>query len=148
MKYAVLLLAMVFAGCGDGSLSEEVKIETVKGPSTDGGYETFMINGKTIQIAKQDFPADLNWDDAMNACKDLGDGWRLPSIRELEAMHRKIHLNKRGNFKDDRLYWSSSLKGANDAWSLGFGSGKSYGGDHDDYDKKYTRHVRAVRTLP
>jgi len=38
------------------------------------------------------------------------------------------------------------LIGVNGAWSLGFGSGQSYGGDHDDYNKKYTRHVRAVRT--
>lgn len=146
MKYAVLLLALIFTGCGDGLSTEEMKVDAVNGPSTEGGYESFMMNGKTIQIAKEDFPADLNWDDAMKACKDLGDGWRLPSKEELELMHGQIHLKKRGNFKDDRLYWSSSLKGVNDAWSFGFGSGQSYGGDHDDYNKKYTRHVRAVRT--
>ena len=143
MKYAVLFIALLFAGVATPSMAQKAK---PKGQVPQ--KLTFNFKGQTIEIAKKDFPNDMNWDDAMSACEKLGDGWRLPCKEELEAMHGQIHLKKRGNFKDDRLYWSSSLKGINDPWSLGFGSGQSYGGDHDDYNKKYTRHVRAVRTMP
>ena len=30
---------------------------------------------------------EMNWDDAMKACADLGDGWRLPTKDELNLLY-------------------------------------------------------------
>lgn len=79
MKYAVLLLAVMFAGCDEGSSTEEAT-------STDGGYETFTIAGETMQVAKEDFPSIMSWYNAKSACEELGNGWRLPNKNELKAM--------------------------------------------------------------
>jgi len=138
MKYAVLFIALLFAGCGEAT------------PTLDGG-ETITISGKTIQVAKEDFPEDMNWDDAMNACQNLGNGWRLPSIEELKVMCEQLHMKGEGNFKD-KSYWSSSesfIEGdPHLAWIIEFRKGKE-GRARDLYkfNSSGTR-VRAVRALP
>jgi len=136
MKYAVLLLALMFVGCDEAPSTEGAS-------STDGGYETFTIAGETMQIAKEDFPSDMSWDDAMVACQNLGNGWRLPNKDELAAMYKQLHTKGKGNFRMDNFYWSSSELHSTFAWALSF----EYGGAHTS-NKNSTRQVRAVRTLP
>ena len=131
MKYAFLLLALMFAGCGESSTIVD-------------GYETFTIDGETIQVAKEDFPDKMNWYDAMSACQNLGPGWRLPSKYELEAMYEQLHLKGKGNFRTDRFYWSSSEDYASNAWRFYFENGRA----SNLTTKTTTRQVRAVRTLP
>ena len=139
MKYAVLFIALLFAGCDEA-------------PSTDGGYE-IKIDGSTIQVAKEDFPSRMNRDDAMSACQSLGNGWRLPSKEELEAMYEQLHKQGKGNF-NDYWYWSSSQNNSGYAWYVFFGSGDvysydGYGNDfyslNDEDDSSF--QVRAVRAL-
>ena len=126
MKYAVLFLALIFSGC------------------KDGGYETFTFGADIIQIAKDDLPKDMSWDDAMAACQNLGNGWRLPNKDELAAMYNQLHTKGKGNFRADKYYWSSSENvAANFVWSFYFEKGE----DGPLY-KFITLHVRAVRTLP
>jgi hypothetical protein len=66
-----------------------------------------MILKQTIEI--EVYPHDLEkgctWDEAVDACEELGDGWRLPTQEELLLMW----ANKKniGNFVAD-YYWSSS----------------------------------------
>jgi len=136
MRYAVLLFAVMFAGCGGGSSTER---ET----SVDDGFQTFTIAGKTMQVAKEDLPNEMTWDDAMSACQNLGNGWRLPSVQELKAMHEQLHLGDECNFKTDTAYWSSSEVSANNPWSFYFEGGRT----NNDY-KNNTKLVRAVRALP
>ncbi|MBM3411330.1 MAG: DUF1566 domain-containing protein [Bacteroidetes bacterium] len=131
MKYAVLFIALLFAGCDEGS-------------STDGGYETFTIAGETMQVAKEDFPKSMSWDDAQSACEGLGNGWRLPSEDELKAMYEQLHKQGKGNFKDD-WYWSSSQSLSRSAWLVGFLDG-SVG--YDVNGKGFNYRVRAVRAKP
>jgi hypothetical protein len=146
MKYAVLLLALMFAGCDEGS-------STV-------GYE-IKIDGSTIQVAKEDFPNEMSWVDAMAACQNLGNGWRLPSIDELGAMYEQLHKQDKGNFKNE-WYWSSSTSGRtsfggnNDEQALckAFSDGSIFSFDYDgggNYTGHFIKHkifVRPVRALP
>jgi hypothetical protein len=123
MKYAVLFIALLFAGCG-------------------GGYETFTVAGETIQVAKEDSPLKMNYYNAMSSCEELGNGWRLPDKDELTAMYEQLHKQGKGNFKDD-WYWSSSQFEMGCAWGMSFGSG-NVSGDNKDVSNK----VRAVRAKP
>ena len=72
------------------------------------------ITGGILQVAEGDFPNELKWNEAMSACQNLGNGWRLPSLEELEAMHVQLHRQGKGNFKteDCDWHWSSSELGA------------------------------------
>jgi len=135
MKYAVLLLVLMFAGCKNGY--EKVGETIVAG-------ERIVANGKVIEVAKEDLPNMMNWNDAMSACEGLSNGWRLPSMEELEAMHEQLYLNGKGNFRTDEFYWSSSEFNANRAWTFSFEHGRA----NTVTNKTNTVHVRAVRTLP
>ena len=45
-------------------------------------------NGSILQVAEFDFHSKMNYYDAKNACKVLGDGWRLPTTVEAELMYK------------------------------------------------------------
>jgi hypothetical protein len=55
--------------------------------------------GEILQVAEFDFHSEMNYHDAKNACKVLGDGWRLPTISEAELMYKELHLKRKGNFE-------------------------------------------------
>lgn len=86
------------------------------------------------------------WQQALTVAKDLGNGYRLPNIKELAsiveeqcyepAINSKTFPNTPSNW-----YWSSSPLAGNsaNAWGVHFG----YGGDVN-YDKN-SHYVRAVR---
>lgn len=87
------------------------------------------------------YPSDLekmNWDDAVKACTDLGEGWRLPTKDELNAMYEQLSI---GGFADS-YYWSSTEFDNYDAWLQFFGDGF-----HGNGSKYYSYHVRAVRDI-
>jgi hypothetical protein len=72
-------------------------------------------NGEKIQIADSDLVNHLNWQMAVNECKKLGNGWRLPTIDEIKL----IPYNEMA--KNDSLrvlhnsYWTSSETEKNEA---------------------------------
>jgi len=88
------------------------------------------------------YPTDLekmNWDDAMKACADLGDGWRLPTRLELLLMYN--NQDELGGFAG-YYYWGSTENGSYSAWLQSFANGSQY------YDgKDGTNYVRAVRDI-
>jgi len=126
------------------------------------------ISGGNLQVADNDFPSKMKWNEAMSACQSLGNGWRLPSLEELNAMHVQLHRQGKGNFKteDCDWYWSSSELGAfsKGQFSFRFWSfrelswlGKpddlefdeaGYDGLADYMDPDFYNYVRAVRNLP
>ena len=86
------------------------------------------------------YPTDLgemNWDDAMKACADLGDGWRLPTRLELLLMYN--NQDELGGFADN-FYWSSTEFDSNLAWAQNFDVGGQYYNIKSNY-----LYVRAVR---
>ena len=84
----------------------------------------------------------MNWHDAVKACTDLGNGWKLPTKYELNLMY--LNKDKIGDFTY-RFYWSSTENGNysyDGAWGQYLNTGI------EGYMKKdqYTV-VRAVRTF-
>ena len=88
------------------------------------------------------YPTDLekmNWDEAMKACADLGDGWRLPTRLELLLMYN--NQDKLGGFANN-YYWSSSEFDNDYAWLQLFSNGFQLIGS-----KGSGNYVRAVRDI-
>ena len=61
-------------------------------------------NGSILQVAEFDFHSKMNYYDAKNACKALGDGWRLPTTVEAELIYKELHLKRKGNFDNKGSY--------------------------------------------
>ena len=80
-----------------------------------------------------------NWEDAMKACADLGDGWRLPTRLELLIMYdNKDEIGGFAKF----IYWSSMEYGNGSAWVQDFFNGGQY-----DFGENFFHYVRAVRDI-
>ena len=80
-----------------------------------------------------------NWEDAMKACADLGDGWRLPTRLELLIMYD--NKDEIGGFANN-YYWSSSEFDNDYAWLQLFSNGFQLIGS-----KGSGNYVRAVRDI-
>ena len=95
----------------------------------------------SLEVAENDFPKEINWYDAVKACTDLGNGWRLPTKDELNLMY--LNKDKIGCFQF--IYWSST-KGEGDdidAWWL---QNFKYGWQFlkvNDFPHSYVRAVRS-----
>ena len=99
---------------------------------------------KTLQfeIYSKDSEVKVSWDEANQYCKELGIGWRLPTIDELKIIHSGLYKLGKGNFKAS-FYWSSDILGVNyRAYFLNFESGTSNNGD-----KSGPAYAIAVRTI-
>jgi hypothetical protein len=100
--------------------------------------QTVKLKKINLEVMKTDL-GEMTWDDANKACEKLGEGWRLPTIDELQKIYKL--KNKIGGFKDDR-YWSST-EGTNDNTKhKAFGIGRT-----NPNDKNLINYVRAVRSL-
>ena len=58
---------------------------------------------KNIEVARNDFPNKQTWNDAIAKCKGLGEGWRLPTLDELNKLYN--NKDKIGGFKDSYFEW-------------------------------------------
>lgn len=101
-----------------------------------------------LEIAQFDFPNLLDWNEAINACTELGDGWRLPSKDELIIMYK--NKNKIGGFAENS-YWTLSKDDGNydmqdeaekSAYSLNMPNGIT-----TPQYKCYVFYARAIRSL-
>ena len=72
------------------------------------------IKFDNIEIAQFDIPMNMTWEDACAVCDSLGEGWRLPTLKELKEMYK--HRDRIGEFlteidKEDDVellyYWSA-----------------------------------------
>ncbi len=102
-----------------------------------------------LEIMKNDIVEEtLNWNDATAACSNLGDGWRLPTKKELHVMY--INRKKIGGFSSvsdtgKENYWSSTSES-------GFNENVYWQSFSDNdislsSEKIWTYGVRAVRTI-
>jgi hypothetical protein len=82
-------------------------------------------------------PSTLPWQEAIDWCKTMGDGWRLPTIGELRIAYEQ---NVEGFASSS--YWSSSEYDSNHAWYQYFYNG------YQNYTNKTTNpRVRACRDV-
>ena len=99
-----------------------------------------IING--IKIAESDFTDEMSYEDAIIACEKLGDGWRLPTIREaIEIFDKNPYLL--GEFDNQKVYCTSSLSMGGEVWLHGHSEQK---GAQFLESTTYPSRVRAVRT--
>ncbi len=75
-------------------------------------------------------------------CTFLGDGWRLPTMEELELICEILHNNNLGDFQELIGYWSSKEHDKSKAWIYVFVDGFSTISDKTD-----NRFLRPVRTV-
>ena len=97
--------------------------------------------GDKIEVAEVDLGDTMSFDEAVNACKKLGDSWRLPNNEEILLIYNELHLNNKGNFDTGIYYWTATEKDDSNAYLFDFSTGEL------DYSQKYVRDlVRPVRT--
>lgn len=77
------------------------------------------LTGAKLQVANRDFSEKMTWEEARRACRELGNGWRLPTKLEIEAMYEQLHKKGQGGFKE-ACYWSSNENENGNAWAFNF----------------------------
>lgn len=94
-----------------------------------------------LEVAQNDFPNQMNWSEAKRACIELGSGWRLPTIDELNLICK--NKDKIGGFAiNSFIYWSSMEDGSVIAWRKQISKGVPF-----KISKSSGLSVRAVRTI-
>lgn len=88
-----------------------------------------------LEIRFEDFGA-MTWYEANEVCKRTGNGWRLPTLQELELMYE--HKDSIGEFIR-KPYWTSS-EDKLFAWAISFDGGTQALGR-----KRNTHYVRIVK---
>jgi hypothetical protein len=103
-----------------------------------------------IQVYSSDIGV-MNWEDANIACKKLGEGWRLPTISELELIDDNDD-DLKGFFKNS-YYWSSTENEDGKIFVINIGSIFTTAvdlrvlGNYRASNKSEKYYVRPVRTL-
>ena len=101
-----------------------------------------IVLHKTLTLHFEVYPTDLGqmtWNEAKEACVNLGDGWRLPTKDELNLIYENKDVV--GGFANN-YYWSSTELGNDGAWV------QSFPNDSQNYGSKgYPSYVRAVRAI-
>ena len=134
--YALLALCLVLSGCSKQNAEptkDDRLIITIPISPTSPAV-------RKIQVAYSNL-GEMHWDNAYQSCDSLGDGWRLPTKEELQAIYRELYLKGKGNLALN-WYWSGTEDGADKAWSVYFADGYAY-----SYYKFNNGQVRAVRDL-
>jgi hypothetical protein len=92
-----------------------------------------------FEIAHKTSEVRGNWHDANEHCKSLGEGWRLPTLGELDLIY-----NGNNDF-EKYCYWAidSHTLFPNFAWGMYMSNGKTYD-DTKHYGFHYSRAVRDI----
>ena len=114
MRKILFVLCLGLVGFGYGQDSKTIKID----------YE--------IEVMTKDL-GEMNWYKAKEACVALGDGWRLPTKKELDIIFDE------DDFED--YYWTSTEEGDVYAWFQDF-----YNGSQTAVEKSAENYVLPVRT--
>ena len=65
-----------------------------------------------IEIATENEIGDFDWNGALQACEQKGDGWRLPNLKELEGIFQNRDIAVNGS----EWYWSAKQYYRPDIW--------------------------------
>ena len=94
-----------------------------------------------LEIAQFDFSKYMYWDQANNACKGLGIGWRLPTKNELKVLYSNKAKIKIGGYSYN-YYWGNNEDKDYPSMRQNFSNGEQEIMYEDDRCR-----VRAVRTV-
>lgn len=65
---------------------------------------TTMADGTVLYVAMSDEDEKLNYDEACEACRRKGEGWRLPTLAELKILEK--HKKDYSNLNTSYRYWA------------------------------------------
>lgn len=119
------------------ALTEEIK--KISKQKAGKRNEPFKLTPH-LEVYHKDCEGILNWFKAADFCKNLGEGWRLPTKEELNLLY--LHKDKIGGFVE-ASYWSSTEASAYDAWRQNFINGNQF----NDGKNGTSYYVRAVRSI-
>ena len=113
--------------------------------------------------------AFLNWYESDKWCKNFGDGWFMPSVKDFEQMKNDDNLNQiqntlirvgmpmcfgdkdcQGNNKDAHMYWTRDLQantlGRDFMWvfCLGYNGFSQMSSDYKEAEYSYIRAMHRV----
>ena len=85
-------------------------------------------NGQHGRIVSLDELNKVSWYSAKQWCESYGEGWRLPTLQELELIYKNIELINELLFFEDKpqlgwFVWSSNEYSSSCCYSLGMGNG-------------------------
>ena len=90
-----------------------------------------------LDVLGQDL-GKMKWDEAVKTCKEIGEGWRLPSKDELNTIYEnKDSIGGLVSFE----YWSADEYDFHNAWTQNIDNGKE-----EELSKTSKHFVRAVRS--
>ncbi|MDA8669523.1 DUF1566 domain-containing protein, partial [Flavobacteriales bacterium] len=121
------------------TLNQSAILKDIKQYLQNTKSTTSTIKIGNLEVMSEDLGM-MKWDNAWSACDDLGDGWRLPTIYELNILYK--NKDKIGGFALDG-YWSSTfVDDENYMYKMQFKNGGHYFNPRD-----HANIVRAVRTF-
>ena len=150
LKVITFCYLLILVSCGDGVALEP--------PTSNRHYKNIIgipIKSKigNLEVTQYDFPEQMNWLDAKEACDKLGKGWRLPNREQIEILY--LNKDKIGGFKyiikelKEGCYWSSEEYVNNDderyAWFQYF-TINNRSSSQSNSPKDRICYVRAIRT--
>ena len=147
-KLFAILLVTLLTSCGGSSSSEPAEATeqtaVLEPPKSNTDYKNIIgkpIKIGNLEIAQYDFPGTMNWNDAKIACEALGDGWRLPSLDELNILYQnKVAI---GDFEFNNYWSSEEYDGTKtEVWTKSFVNGQE-----PNHFKKYKNNERAIRSF-
>ena len=140
-------IILMLASCGSNESTVNVngrEVSTVKIGNLEVMTEDLGEEGDITRLSEEGVEFNepmrlMDWYEAMKACADLGDGWRLPTKDELNVLYE--NKDKIGGFAGSK-YWSSTEHDNDYAWAQNF----IKGGQYSKY-KNNDSSVRAVRAF-
>lgn len=96
-----------------------------------------------VEVAQNDYPKELTYDEAIKITKSVGNGWRLPTKEELLKMYEKREFIK--GFEWGEYYLSNEIYGKNFVYTVEFADGKLDKGWRYFNGNKIYYNVRLIR---
>lgn len=102
---------------GEKSVVTKEDVPCLKCLTDEGMFTDGYIDGKDRTAT--------TWNDAVLACENKGDGWRLPTIEETKIIyqHQRSIADAGGKRFQTTTYWTSSLRNNFSVYSLDFSDG-------------------------
>ena len=123
---------LLYEGSANGNIKSTVKIgKTIKIEPT---YKT-----PNLEVMEEDL-GKMSWDQALIACSNLGDGWKLPTKDELLVIYQNKDLV--GGF-NSKGYWSSTPDEDNSEMAYDISFLMGVGGFNFKRTENYVRAVKS-----
>jgi hypothetical protein len=103
--------------------------------------ELILTDGTIIEVALTDFNTQYDWVNAKLMCQGMGEGWRLPTIYEIEQIFDNSTLFDFANY-GFWAYWTS--KEINEVQAFAFSGNEGIIIEESKNEKFYVRAVRTV----